>query len=225
MILRYLDTCVVFIKQSKTSFIIKLATLKDIWVFNCIEGCQFNVLSQNFKINKLSKIIITDLHISNISGLLGLLSSLNLIGRVRSLHIYAPINLKHYLDLGKKYSHTNFGYKVYLHALTTGLIISYYNYRMYAFLHKNQYEFIVDQAEQYGAFFLNKAQSNYLMPSPLYGKLKKGSSFLLPDGFILDGNKLTSANILGKELCFFISCYYKRKMIENDLFSRIVLLV
>nr|YP_009392604.1 ribonuclease Z [Bostrychia tenella]ARW61166.1 ribonuclease Z [Bostrychia tenella] len=224
MILRYLDNCTFFIKQSKTSFIIKLERLKEIWLFNCIEGCQFDILNKSFKINNLSKIIITNLHINNISGLLGLLSSLNLMGRVKSLHIYGPVNLKYYLDLGKKYSHTNFSYTVYLHVLTTGLVISSYSCRVYAFLHKNQYEFIVSQSEQYGTFCLNKALSNYLVPGPLYGKLKKCSSFLFPDGVALDGDRLTSANAVGQQFSFFISCYYKRKLLENASFSRTLLL-
>lgn len=224
MILRYLDICTFFIKQSKTSFIIKLATLKDIWIFNCIEGCQFNVWNQNFKINNVSKIFITNLHINNISGLLGLLSSLNLIGRTKVLHIYGPKDLKYYLDLGKKYSHTNFSYKVYLHILTNGLIINSNNCRMYTFLYTNQYEFIFNQSEKYGTFFFSKAQSDYLKPGPLYGKLKKSSKFLLPDGFILDGCRLTSENIIGKEVGCFVSYFYKRKLFENSLLARIVLM-
>nr|YP_009393441.1 ribonuclease Z [Bostrychia simpliciuscula]ARW62003.1 ribonuclease Z [Bostrychia simpliciuscula] len=224
MVLRYIDNCIFFIKRSNTSFVIRLLAFKDIWLFNCIEGCQSNVLSKNFKINNLSKIILTDLNINNISGLLGLLSSLNLIGRVKSLHIYGPRELKYYLDLGKKYSHTNFSYTLYLHVLTTGLIINYYSYRVYSFFFNKQYAFILNQSEQKGTFFLRKAKSNYLIPGPLYGKLKKGSIFLLPDGFILNGEELTSSNICGKELCFFISYYYNRNLFENSVLARIILL-
>lgn len=224
MIIRYLDNCIFFIKQSNTSFVIKLFTFKDIWIFNCSEGCQFNVLNQNFKISNLSKIILTDLNINNISGLLGFLSSLNLIGRVKSLHIYGPRELKYYLDLGKKYSHTNFSYTVYLHVLNTGLVINYCNYRVYSFFYNKKYEFIINQSEQNGTFFLSKAQSNYLIPGPLYGKLKKGSIFLLPDGFLLNGKNLTSFNTLGKEFCFFVSYYYNRNLFENSILARVILL-
>lgn len=224
MIFRYLDTYVFFMKQSKTSFIVKLAAFKNIWIFNSIEGCQSNMLDQNFKISNVSKIIIADLHINSISGLLGLLSSLNSIGRVKSLHIYGPINLKYYLDFGKKYSHTNFNYVVYLHVLKTGLIINHDCCRIYSFFYQSRYEFVIVKSEKYGTFYLNKAKKNYLIPGPLYGKLKRGCSFLLPDGFILNGSQLTSKTLLGQQISFFVSSYYKRKLFENSDLARIVLL-
>nr|YP_009399633.1 ribonuclease Z [Digenea simplex]ARW69452.1 ribonuclease Z [Digenea simplex] len=223
MIFRYIGLGTHVIDRSNKSFLIKLSMTKDIWVFNCIEGFQSNIFSQDFKINNISKIIITNLHIENISGLLGLLSSLNLIGRLKSLHIYAPIDLKYYLDLGKKYSKTNFNYVVYLHILKTGLVANHQGCRIYAFCNTNSYEFIIMQPEDYGTFFLDQARRNYLAPGPLYGKLKKGCTFVLPDGFIIDGRKLTSMNLKGNQLCLLINCFYKRKILESSTKSRLVL--
>nr|YP_009398173.1 ribonuclease Z [Thaumatella adunca]ARW67359.1 ribonuclease Z [Thaumatella adunca] len=223
MILRYLDLNASVLKKNNISFLIKLPTIKDTWIFNCTEGCQFNIFNQSFKINNLSKIIIPNLHILNISGLLGLLSTLNLIGRIKSLHIYAPIDLKYYLDLGKKYSRTNFSYMIYIHVLKTGLIINHYSHRIYAFNYFDRYEFIIMQVEQHGTFYLNKARSNYLAPGPLYGKLKKGLSFLLPDGFIIDGYRFTDINFLGYQICLLYSYFYIRKVYENTCSSRVIL--
>lgn len=212
------------IQKSNISFLIKLFAIKDIWMFNCTEGCQLNFTKQGFKINNLSKVILTDLHINNVSGLLGLLSSLNLIGRTKSLHIYGPSNLKYYLDLGKKYSRTNFSYIIYFHVLKTGLIINSYSCRVYAFYVHSYYQFVIVNCEQYGKFFLNKARNNYLMPGPLYGKLKKGCSFILPDGFIINGIKLTSHNCLGYNLGLLSNNFYRRLILELTYSSRILLL-
>lgn len=223
MLSRYLNIDCYNIQRSNISFLIKLLAFKDIWIFNCAEGCQSNLISQGFKINNLSKIIVGDLHINNIAGLLGLLSSLNLIGRTKSLHIYGPRSLKYYLDLGKKYSCTNFSYIVYFHVIKTGVILSYHSSRVYALPMGSYYQFIVVHAEQHGTFCLNKARSNYLTPGPLYGKLKKGYSFILPDGFALNGFKLTSSNYLGNNLCFLNSNFYKRVLIESTYHSRVLL--
>nr|AZL88067.1 Rnz [Harveyella mirabilis] len=225
MIFRYLNNKFDIIKQKNISFIIKSSVIKEIWLFNCIEGCQFYFFYHKLKINNLSKIIISNLHINNISGLLGLLSTLNLIGRIRSLHIYAPIDLKYYLDLGKKYSKTNFSYIIYIHSLQTGLIINQYSFRIYAFNNydSNQYEFIITESEQYGMFLLNKAIINYLSPGLLYAELKKGDNFLFPDGVMLDGESFTSIGMLGNEVCMFLSCFYKRRFFENTLHNRIIL--
>nr|YP_009295203.1 hypothetical protein BI108_pgp192 [Dasya binghamiae]AOH77215.1 hypothetical protein [Dasya binghamiae] len=210
-------------KYYNTSFIVQFLTFKDIWIFNCYEGCQYLITNNKFKINNISKIIITDLHINNMSGLLGLLSSLNLIGRIKSLHIYGPKDLAYYLDLGKKYSHTNFNYIIYIHILTTGLIINNFQYRVYTFVNNYQYEFMIMQSEQYGTFILHKAQKNHLMPGPLYGKLKKGLNFVLPDGIILNGSNFTLCNIFGNQIYFILDRYYRRINIENNIISSIIL--
>nr|YP_009122281.1 hypothetical protein [Vertebrata lanosa]AJH66039.1 hypothetical protein [Vertebrata lanosa] len=214
MIFSYLDFHSYIFRKKNISFLFKLPTVKDTWLFNCTEGSQFNFLNQSFKINNLSKIIIPNLHILNISGLFGLLSTLNLTGRIKSLHIYAPIELRYYLDLGKKYSRTNFSYVLYIHALKTGLIINQYDCRIYALKFFNCYEFFFVQSERYGTFYLEKAKSDNLMPGPTYGKLKKGSSFLLPDGFILDGSSLTSSNKLGYQTFCISSLFYSKKFFE-----------
>nr|YP_010951880.1 Ribonuclease Z [Laurencia obtusa]WMP12819.1 Ribonuclease Z [Laurencia obtusa] len=225
MVLCYLNSNLYVVQKSNISLLIKLSSFRDIWIFNCTEGCQFNIVTQGFKINNVSKIILTSLHINNISGLLGLLSSLNLIGRTKSLHLYGPVNLRYYLDLGKKYSRTNFNYVIYLHILKTGLIINHYGCRIYAFYSKSGFEFIMLRPEQYGTFFLDKARCNYLAPGPLYGKLKKGMSFLLPDGFTLDGVRLTSQNVIGSHLSCLTDNFYCRIAIENVSNGNILLLL
>nr|YP_010951452.1 Ribonuclease Z [Laurencia catarinensis]WMP12391.1 Ribonuclease Z [Laurencia catarinensis] len=225
MVLCYLNSNLYLVQKSNISLLIKLSSFRDIWIFNCTEGCQFNIITQGFKINNLSKIILTSLHINNISGLLGLLSSLNLIGRTKSLHLYGPVDLRYYLDLGKKYSRTNFNYVIYLHILKTGLIINHYGCRIYAFCGKSGFEFTVIRPEQYGTFFLDKARCNYLVPGPLYGKLKKGMSFLLPDGFTLDGVRLTSQNAIGSHLSCSTDNFYCRRAIENISNGNVLLLL
>nr|YP_009399432.1 ribonuclease Z [Dictyomenia sonderi]ARW69038.1 ribonuclease Z [Dictyomenia sonderi] len=223
MMLRYLDFDTCILRSTNISLLVKLPAIKDIWLFNCIEGSQFNFLSQSFKINNVSKIVIPNLHISNISGLLGLLSTLNLTGRKKSLHIYAPIDLKYYLDLGKKYSKTNFSYILYIHVLKTGLIINQCGCRIYALNCHGHYEFFIIQSEQYGTFYLDKARSNYLLPGPLYGKLKKGFSFLFPDGYILNGSNFTSSNVLGSQISCLFSSFYSRQVFESINHARVIL--
>lgn len=223
MEISYLNKNLDHFKNLNSSFIIKLKALKDLWIFNCCDGCQYSISYKALKINNISKIIITDLRINNISGLLGLLSSLNLIGRVKALHIYGPIGLKYYLDLGKKYSQTNFNYIVYIHILKLGLVINHYQYKIYTFINDSQYEFVIIQLEQYGTFLLNKAKKNYLIPGPLYGQLKKGAIFILPDGLIFNGYSFTNLNILGNQFSFFLNQYCNRRILENSLLSNIIL--
>lgn len=220
--LRYLDFQDYSFRKKNSSFLIKLPSVKDTWLLNCTEGAQFNFFNQDLKINNLSKIIIPDLHIASVSGLMGLLSTLNLIGRTKSLHIYAPFSLKYYLDLGKKYSRTNFSYIIYIHILKNGLIINKSSFRVYAVRHYYFYQLFIIQSELYGTFYLQKAKSNNLTPGPIYGRLKHGFSFVMPDGFVIDGYSLTYLNKLGSQIFCTHSYFYRKnliKFLENNNFT------
>nr|QVY57944.1 hypothetical protein [Betaphycus gelatinus] len=196
------------------SCIISFKYLKEIWLFNCCQGCQHIIERQHLKISQISKIILTDLNIINISGLLGLLSSLSLINRKKVLHIYATRQIRQYLELGKKYSQTNFRYHLYIHTINTGLIIKKSHHHIYAFSDKSQFDFVLISREKYGKFKLNKAHKLNIIKGPLYGRLKNGYSFLMPDGITLDGNNFTNNNEVGSKISLLAHRYHTRNAIE-----------
>nr|YP_009295870.1 hypothetical protein Schim_124 [Schimmelmannia schousboei]AOM64805.1 hypothetical protein Schim_124 [Schimmelmannia schousboei] len=210
------------LQQAPKSFAIKLNYLKEIWIFNCNEGCQHYLIEKQIKINQISKIILTELTINHISGLLGLLSSLSLINRKKPLHIYSPCKLDNYLHLGKKYSHTNFCYRLYFHILHTNLTINHSNYQLYVFSKYWQFDFIIITTEQYGQFKLNIAKKFHLKEGPLYGKLKKGFSFILPDGFILEGINFTNKNHAGYKISYISNKYHSRKFTEIGVKAQVL---
>ena len=197
-----------------TSFMFSLEHLKEIWLFNCNEGCQHELGKQKIKITQISKIIITSLNIENISGLLGLLSSLSLIKRSKELNIYSPQGLEKFIRFGKKYSQTNFRYNLYFYPLATGLIINHRLYQLYAFVNRQQFDFLILSQEAFGKFKLLKAKNFYLVEGPLYRKLKYGTNVLLPDGLILSGDNFTYKNISGHMISFISTNYHRRTVVE-----------
>nr|YP_009293923.1 hypothetical protein Ahnf_126 [Ahnfeltia plicata]AOM65611.1 hypothetical protein Ahnf_126 [Ahnfeltia plicata]UAT97386.1 hypothetical protein Ahn.pli.Chile.pt_070 [Ahnfeltia plicata] len=208
------------------SFVLKLRQQGDIWLFNCSEGCQHILTRKQIKISQISKIIITELHISNITGLLGLLSSLSLSSRIKTLHIYGPPGLEKYVEFGRKYSQTNFRYKLHIHKLSTGLIVNHPVYQIYSFanyLSHSQLEFLIISKEKIGKFNLDKAEYFNIIPGPLYGKLKIGNDFLLPDGSIISGGNFTGEYDLGYKISFILKLYYKRKSIEIGWKSQVLI--
>jgi len=204
------------------SFALKLIKTKDVWIFNCNEACQHNLVMQNIRIGLISRIIITDMHIDNISGLPGLLSSLSLTNRLKALHIYGPVGLVKYLEFSKKYVHTNFRYVLYFHTLQTGLVIASDIYRFYTFINYLQFSAFLISKEKYGKFQLAKALDFNLLSGPMYGKLKQGDSFLLPDGFIVNSSSFSADNYTGDKITVFIGRYHSRCSIEITENSRLL---
>lgn len=210
----YLSSNFKILKCNDSILLLQFPIFKDILLLNCCENCQYLIAKNKYKINSISKIILTDMHVKNLSGLLGLLSSLNLVGRIKSLHIYGSEDLLYYLELNKKYSHTNFSYIIYIHILYSGLVISNFNYKIYSLYCNNQYSFLIIEQEKSGTFLADKAIQYGFIPNSLYSKLKKGLIFILPDGYLLNGNNFTCINSLGSKIFFASDKYYRRNNLE-----------
>lgn len=210
------------ITQIETCFIISFQYLKEIWLFNCCQGCQHIMDRKYLKISHISKIIITEVTTENISGLLGLLSSLSLINRKKTLNIYGEKGIEKYLELGKKYSQTNFRYSLYCHVLTTGIIIKNSNYHIYSFCDYLKLEFLLIFKKRYGKFKFNQAQKFNLTTGPLYGKLKNGYIFILPDGLIIAGEQFTEKNKASLKISLIYNQYITRSSLEISYKSKIL---
>lgn len=203
------------------SFALKLGQAKNIWLVNCCEGCQHDLIKKNIKIGQISGIIITDLSADSLAGLLGLLSSLSLVNRKKVLHIYGPPNLAQYIELMKKYAKTNFCYRLYLHIFQNRLVIAFDTYQIYAFVKKN-IGFVFLNRERNKMFQLSKAQLFHLIEGPLYGKLKQGIVFLLPDGFVIDGTNFVFDRYVGIKIAFLSHFYINRQSLEISSLSNMI---
>jgi len=205
------------------SFIIKLTHFKEVWLFNAFDGCQHAILQKGVKFNQISKIIILDLNIETIAGLLGILSSFNSGGRKKPLHIYGPVGLLEYIDLGKKYSHTNFCYSIHIYILTSGVMIDHWNYKIYVMMRYHYFELLIFTHVKPGKFEIIKAKNFNIVSGPLYGKLKQGLHFILPDGFILDGTYFINNNYIGVKNNLFNNMYHTRRYVENSINSNMLI--
>lgn len=210
-----------YLNNTYFSFIIKFVDYQDIWLINCGQGLQNILIDHKIKMNQISKIFLTNLYYDNISGLLGILSSLNLMKRIQPLYIYTPNGLQFYLDLCKKYSRTNFTYIVYINLLdiNSKLVTNYIFHKVYVLFHNYQYQLCIMSIEKSCKFILNQAQHLNLSPGPLYGKLKKNFVFILPDGVILKGITFIDYMDKGQKLCLLFNKYHTRLAIENSLNS------
>ena len=194
--------------SSTSSFLIKFSQRGDVWLFNCIESCQHILSIKKIRISQIKKIVITDNSINNISGLLGLLSSISLNTTTERIDLFCPNGLQYYLFGGRKYSQTNFRYKLYIHKLSYELIfhqlsiscINLYNIYLHGL---DNYNYVLLSQERAGPLNSIKA-FNYSIPfGPLYGDLKLGKQFILPDGFIVCDKKFVCGYFLGDRVTLF----------------------
>jgi len=88
------------------------------FLIDCAEGTQVQLRKHKFKFQKISRIFISHLHGDHYFGLIGLISSMHLLGREKELHIYAHQKLKEIIDIQLEAASTELCYPLFFHAIT-----------------------------------------------------------------------------------------------------------
>jgi ribonuclease Z len=83
-----------------------------IYLVDCGEGTQQQMLRFDVKGSRIDHIFISHLHGDHYLGLVGLLSSMHLNGRIKPLKLFGPPQLKEIIDLQLKYSETVLQYEL-----------------------------------------------------------------------------------------------------------------
>ena len=81
----------------------------EMWMFDCGEATQQQILRTTLKPRKVSKIFITHLHGDHVYGLPGFLSSRSFQGGDEKLTIYGPKGIKNYIETSLKITGTTLG--------------------------------------------------------------------------------------------------------------------
>ena len=81
-----------------------------LYLIDCGEGTQQQMLKFDVKLSRIDHIFISHLHGDHYLGLVGLLSSLHLNGRIKTLKLFCPAPLKEIIEIQLKYSDTTLHY-------------------------------------------------------------------------------------------------------------------
>ncbi|MFT8316926.1 MAG: ribonuclease Z [Sporolactobacillus sp.] len=170
----------------------------ELWLFDCGEGTQRQILYSPVRLPKLTVIFITHLHGDHLYGLPGILGSRSFQGAEKELCLIGPPGLKKFVETTLELSKTHLHYPIRFHEIDrSGLVyenehfkvetlaldhgITCYGYRL---IEKNQPgELLVDQLKKLG-----------VEAGPIYQQFKMNDEVKLPDGRIV-----STAPFLGPE--------------------------
>lgn len=88
---------------------------EQLFLFDCAEGTQVQLRRMRVRLQKVNHIFISHLHGDHYFGLIGLVTSLHLLGRETALHIYAPPDLEKIINLQLESSQTILRYDLVFH--------------------------------------------------------------------------------------------------------------
>jgi len=167
-----------------------------LYLIDCGEGTQQQMLRFDIKPSRIDHIFISHLHGDHYLGLVGLLSSMHLNGRKKTLNLYGPPHLKEIIDLQLKYSETTLQYDIAFtltnasraevivdnEDVTVETIPLDHRIACTGFLFrekKRQRKLIKDKLEELG------------IPVQYFTALKKGKDYVADDGTVYKNDALT----------------------------------
>lgn len=178
--------------RNVTSIALKLLDERNkIWLFDCGEGTQMQILRTTIKPRKIEKIFITHLHGDHIFGLPGLLSSRSFQGGSESLDIYGPKGVEEFVKTSLRISRSRLGYKINFYEVSDGLIFEDHQFTVMAKKLDHgidSFGYRVVEKDHAGELQVDKLLEMAISPGPIFGKLKRGERVTLSDGRVLDGN-------------------------------------
>lgn len=203
--------------RNVSSIALRLPQRAEVWLFDCGEGTQHQVLRSEVKLSQITRIFITHLHGDHIFGLMGLLASYGLAGNPTRIDVYGPPGLNEYLKACERYSSTHFSYPLKVHTIQPGII-----YEDDEFLVKcgplkhrvTAFGYRIEEKNRPGRFDVEKAAELGIPAGPLYGKLKKGERITLPDGREINGADLCGPTQTGRKVVYCTDTVFCESAVE-----------
>lgn len=182
--------------RNVTSIALKLLEERGaIWLFDCGEATQHQILHTSIKPRRIEKIFITHLHGDHIYGLPGLLSSRSFQGGESEVVVYGPKGLKEFVEVSLTVSQTYLKYPMQIVEIEAGVIFEDEDFIVEARLLEHgihSYGYRIIEKDRPGTLLADKLAMAGIKPGPIYKKIKNGESVTLEDGRIIE-----SADYLG----------------------------
>jgi ribonuclease Z len=158
----------------------------ELFLFDCGEAAQIQYRRAGLGFGPLTAIALSHMHGDHVTGLMGLLMSLQMADRSEPLDLYGTPGLGEYLRCNKRALQTEFGYRVNLREERGEAVLKETaEYRLLcAPLDHRQLclGFRFEEHPRPGRFHLETARALGIPEGPLFGRLQRGETVTLPDG-------------------------------------------
>lgn len=192
----------------------------DVFLFDCGEGTQLQLMRSSVKRSRIHSIFIGHLHGDHLYGIAGLLSTLHLDGRELPLNVFGPEGLRVFLNAAFRTSDIQFTFPLTVREFPRG-----YRGRVL-----DEDEFYVEalpldhsifclgwrfqEKNKPGIFNLERAQELGIPRGPLYGKLQHGEKVTLDDGRIVTPDMVLGPPRQGKSVVYCLDTQFSERSIQ-----------
>jgi len=167
------------------------------FLVDCAEGTQVELRRNHIHLNRLFNVFITHLHGDHCFGLMGLISTLGLLGRTAPLHVYGPQDIEKLFQPLIDYHCNGMTYEVVFHPIDTHQNVCIYedkSLQVFSIPLKHRirccgYYF---KEKELSRHILKEAIEKYDIPISQINNVKAGLDYVMPNGQIIKNEVLTT---------------------------------
>ncbi|HSH19433.1 MAG TPA: ribonuclease Z, partial [Draconibacterium sp.] len=174
-----------------------LTVLGRFFLIDCGEGTQIQLRRNKIGFSKIKHIFISHLHGDHYYGLIGLISTLNLLGLKTDIHIYSPSELKNLLQPQLDFIKSEMNVNLIFHPLDFKK-----PRQIYVDKRVEVFSFPVKHSISTSGFLFREVrkQANikremvqeFNIPIAKIKEIKEGADFVTPEGKVIPNEKLTN---------------------------------
>ncbi|MBS1510283.1 MAG: ribonuclease Z [Bacteroidetes bacterium] len=195
-----------------------LQTNDESYLIDCGEGTQMQMAKYKMRRSKITRIFISHLHGDHYYGLIGLITSMGLLGRLHELHLHAPAALEDILKLQLNVADTRLPFPLHFHAIKEeGIIADDKKMTVECFKTKHRIEcwgFIFREKKNPRKVNPERA-SIYEIPAAFYEKLQQGQDYVNKKGTIVPNEEVTIAATPPRSYAFCADTIYDETLVDK----------
>lgn len=197
----------------------QVLTLEDqLFLIDCGEGTQMQLAKYKIRRSRINHIFISHLHGDHYFGLIGLITSMGLLGRTQDLHLFGPEPLQAIIDLQLKVADTALPYQLIFHPLRGDeVIMQEEKIKVTCFKVSHRIDcwgFRFDQVKAPRRINPDNTRK-YEIPAAFYERLKWGEDYTTKTGEVIKNEWVTEPASKARSYAYSADTIYNESLVDK----------
>lgn len=188
------------------------------YLLDCGEGTQIQLRKYKLSFQRIDRIFISHLHADHFLGLPGLLSTMDLLGRTKEIHIHAFKELQIFMDGYLKTTFAEFGFPIHYHVIPKKQPIllfenTHISIKTFPVKHSIPCNGFLFQEKRKPFNIRKEAIEKYQLNIEQIHHIKSGENLTLSNGTVIPNDELTISPIEPRSYAFVTDTAYSENIL------------
>lgn len=212
------DSAIPTINKNQTAQL--LSFNERFFLIDCGENTQVQLRKHQLSFQRINHIFISHLHGDHYYGLIGLITSMHLLGRKKELHVYAHSMLKEIINIQLSASNTDLNFPLFFHEVPQDREIVIYQDSLLEISnlildHTIPCSGFIFKEKKYKRKIIKQKLEEYNLSFDKIIELRKGNDILLDNGDTLLNNDVTQVGSAPKSYAFCTDTRFSSQIISK----------